>query len=896
MPIANNTRLGPYQIVGSIGAGGMGEVYRARDTKLNRDVAIKVLPDLFATDPERLARFEREAHVLASLNHPNIAQIHGVEESAGTRALVMELVDGRTVDELTPTLEVGDMISIGRQIAEALEAAHEQGIVHRDLKPANIKVRPDGTVKVLDFGLAKAFDAGPPSGEAMNSPTLTVNATQMGVIIGTAAYMAPEQARGKTVDKRADVWALGAVLYEMLAGARPFQGETVSDTIAAVLTKDPDWSRVRPDAPPFLIELAKRCLRKDPRRRPQSIGDVRLALEEGGTDPGAPSAPSIARPAVGTRWAMAAVLLAAGAAAGFAVSWAFKPNPPRAPRTVPMYVGEGVSLALEEAPAFALSRDGSTLAFVGGTGNSRKLYTRRLDALALTAIAGTEGASSPFFSPDGQWLAFISNESLKKVPTSGVSPAIRLTTATDRGGVWLDDDTIIYAPDRAGPLFRISASGGQPTRVTQVGNQLPTAHRFPTWLPERPAVLFTARDEIDAIPLILAVDLNTGVQTTIMTGAYHPIYVAPGRLLFMRNSSLYSTGFDVDRLRVNGPEIRITDALRASIEVMAGQFAASGATLLYQPGTLSTALDLAEVVWRDMMGKERPLLSEPATYRDLRFSPDGTRLAYAMLPGRAATDLWVFDRIRNLKTRLTYEAAVAEWWPVWTPDGRSIAYSEEWRERGQHGIRMIRADGSGDRETVTDTSQSADQDKQGWQLPMSFSRDAKYLLYQDLQRDTAADIWILPFAPRGQPQTFLKTPFYEGLPTFSPNGRWIAYVSNESGNFEIYVRPFPGPGPKHQISGNQTFDLHFWSNDGKKLFYRSGDGTRMMSVSVRTDGPVFEFEKPEVLFELNAERYPDLSFWGSFAAAPDGSGFALVKLIKPDSGARSNLMLMTDWQ
>jgi Tol biopolymer transport system component len=896
MPLNSNTRLGPYQIVSTIGAGGMGEVYRAHDTKLNRDVAIKVLPDLFAADLDRLARFEREAHVLASLNHPNIAQIYGVEESSGTRALVMELVDGRTLDELTPTLDIGDVVSIARQIAEALEAAHEQGIVHRDLKPANVKVRSDGTVKVLDFGLAKAFDVAAASGDAMNSPTLTVNATQMGVVIGTAAYMAPEQARGKAVDKRADVWAFGAVLYEMLARARPFDGETISDTIAAVLTKDPDWSKVPPDAPAFLIGLAQRCLRKDPRRRPQSIGDVRLALEEGSTDQGVTSAPAVVRPAGWKRWAIAALLLVVGGAAGFAISWMLKPQPLRVPRTVPMQIAENVTLALEEAPAFALSRDGSTIAFVGGAGNSRKLFTRRIDTVTAAPIAGTEGASSPFFSPDGQWLAFIANESLKKVRTSGVSPPVRLTAATDRGGVWLDDDTIIYAPDRAGPLFRISAGGGQPVTVTQAGNKLPTAHRFPTWIPEKPAVLFTARDEIDAIPMILAVDLNAGTQTTLMTGAYHPLYVAPGRLLFMRDSALYSTGFDVDRLRVIGPEIRITDAVRASVEVMAGHFAASGASLLYQSGTLSTALDLAEVVWRDTTGEERPLLTEPATYRDLRFSPDGTRLAYAMLPGRAATDLWVFDRIRNLKTRLTYEATVAEWWPVWTPDGRSIAYSEEWRGRGDHGIRMLRADGSGDHETLTDTRQSADRDKQGWQLPMTFSRDAKYLVYQDLRTDTAADIWILPFAPRGQPQPFLKTPFYEGLPAFSPNGRWIAYVSNESGHFEIYVRPYPGPGPKYQISGDQTFDLHFWSNDGKKLFYRSGDGSRMMSVPVRTDGPVFEFGKPEVLFELNAERYPDLSFWGSFAAAPDGSGFALVKLLQPESGARTHLMLMTDWR
>jgi serine/threonine-protein kinase len=552
-----------------------------------------------------------------------------------------------------------------------------------------------------------------------------------------------------------------------------------------------------------------------------------------------------------------------------------------------MQLAVDVPLALEEAPAFALSRDGTMLAFVGGSGNGRKLYIRRLDDPAATPLEGTDGASSPFFSPDGQWVGFMANESLKKVRIAGGTAPVRLTSATDRGGVWTDDDTIIYAQDRLGPLFRIAAGGGEPAAVTRIAgesvgrSQSPDSHRFPTWIPERATVLFTSRARGADAASIVAVDLRTGKQTSILAGAYHPVYSAPGRLLFMRESALFSVGFDVERLTVTGAERRIVDGVRANVDVRAGQFAASGPILLYQPGTLTTATDRAVMVWRDTKGKERPLMPDPDTYRDPRFSPDGKRLAYAVMPSGVGTDLWVFDRARELKTRLTYEANVAEWWPVWTPDGQSIAYSET-----TGGIRMIRGDGSGERQTLTENKS---------QVPMSFSPDGRYLAYYELHPETAGDIWILPFAPRGQPQAFLKTPFYEGLPMFSPNGRWIAYMSNESGNFELYVRPFPGPGPKYQISGDQTFDVHYWSADGSKLFYRSGDGRRVMSVPVRTDGAEFEFGKPSALFELDAEQYPDLAFWGSFAAAPDGSGFALVKRPQPESGARTFLMLMLDW-
>ena len=867
-------------MVAKLGEGGMGEVYRARDSKLHRDVAIKVLPDAFAADPDRLIRFERESQVLASLNHSHIAQIYGVEESGATRALVMELVEGQTLAEMMPRLTIDDIVSIARQIASALEAAHDHGVIHRDLKPANVMVRDDGTVKILDFGLAKAFDAsGGSNVDAMNSPTLTVHATQMGVVIGTAAYMAPEQARGKAVDRRADIWAFGVVLYEMLANVRAFEGNTVSDTMAAVLTKEPDWSKVRTDAPPFLIQLARRCLRKDPQRRLQAIGDARLATEDGAERNTIESSAVVDRvPA--WHWARTVALVAVAAGTGAMVTWSYAPRAVLTPHTLPMHLAVDVPLALEEAPAFALSRDAAMLAFVGGSSSSRKLYVRRLDAAVATPVAGTDGASSPFFSPDGQWLAFVSNDSLKKVRISGGGPPIRLAIATDRGGVWTDDDTIIYVQARAGGLFQIPADGGTPRELTRA-DATAASHRFPTLVREKPAVLFTGRGHTQSAPVIFALDLKTGTQTTVLAGAYHPVYWEPGRLLFMRDSVLFSAPFDVGRLTITGPEVKVTDALRSIPDVMSAQFTATSKILLYQPGAV--AHDASVIVWRGTDGREQPFLTDPDTYRDPRFSPDGRRLAYSVLPPGAGTDLWVFDRTRGLKTRLTYEASIPEWWPAWTPDGSAIAYSDN-----ENGIRLIRADGSGDRQVLT-------QNTQQWQVPMSFSPGAKHLAYTELNRETHGDIWVLPLAPKGEPQPFVKTPFHEHFPMFSPNGRWIAYGSNESGTFEVYVRPFPGPGPKYQISGDQSFDVHEWTADGTKLFYRSGDGRRMMSVPVRTDRTEFEFGKPSVLFELDPEQYPEMQFWGSFSAAPDGSGFALVKRLQPDSSARTHLMVMLDW-
>jgi serine/threonine-protein kinase len=884
MPISAGTRFGTYEITGSLGSGGMGEVYRARDTRLHRDVAVKILPDAFEADPDRRLRFEREAQVLASLNHPNIAQIHGVEESSGRPALVMELVEGRTLDQLDRALPVDEVVAIVRQMADALETAHEHGIIHRDLKPSNVKVRPDGAVKVLDFGLAKALDGASSSDvDAMNSPTLTVRGTQMGVIVGTAAYMAPEQARGKPVDRRADVWALGAVLFELLSGSRAFDGETVSDTLAAVLTRDPDWTKIKSGTPVSLVQLTRRCLRKDPRRRPQSAGDVRVALDDIAS--GEAEAVEVVPPAPPRNQRRTYAVLAAGLCALVAIGYllisSIRPSADRPARTIPMLLAEDVPLALQEAPAFAMSPDGTTLAFVGGDGSSRQLYVRRLDEPTATAIAGTVGASSPFFSPDGRWIAFVAAESLKKVRTTGGGLPERLTSATDRGGVWLNDDTIVYALNRASPLFRIPAAGGEASPLTSA--KPGATHRFPTALPERRALLFTARNAGESVPYIAAFDLQTGNQTTLIENAYHAVYGPPGRVLFMREGALYRAALDDERLTIAGPETRVLESLRGTADAMAGQYAASGPVLVYQAGKPGGALDRGIVVWRSVTGQEQPLIPEVDTYRDLQFSPNGRRLAYSVLPPGRPTDLWVFDRSRGLKTRLTYDEKVGEWWPVWSPDGRSLAYSAT-----ESGIKLMAGDGSGEKPTLTTNTQQ-------WQVPGSFSPDGRLLAYHELHRETAGDIWVAALGTNDPPKAFLRTPFYEGLPMFSPNGRWIAYTSNESGAYEIYVRPYPGPGPKHQISGDQTFDVHYWSADGTKLFYRSGDGRRMMSVPVQTDGTEFEFGKPSVLFELDPALYPDLQFWGSFAAAPDGSGFAIVKRTERETAVRTYLMLTLDW-
>jgi serine/threonine-protein kinase len=705
------TQIGPYEITAQIGAGGMGEVYRATDTNLGRDVAIKILPVAFAQDPERLARFEREARTLASLNHPNIAIIHGVEKSAGLYALVMELVEGETLaDRLARgATPLDEALPTARQIAEALEAAHEQGIVHRDLKPANIKLRPDGMVKVLDFGLAKIAEVNPSSvsgvGQSIGlagvsrSPTITTPAmTQLGMVLGTAAYMAPEQARGKPIDKRADIWSFAAVLFEMITGRRAFDGDDVSITLASVMMKEPDWAALPSTTPMPLRRLLVRCLTKDPKARLRDIGEARLQIEEllSGTIAEDTTSGASRRRSIWPAVSLAGVLLVVAMAAIAFIIWA----PWRRPATMPVRleasIGADVNLFTDQGPAAILSSDGTTLAFVAqnaGSGDPQ-LYVRRLDQLAATPLAGTEGARNPFFSPDGQWIAFFAGGKLKKVAISG-GAVVTLCEAPDgRGGSWADDGTIVFlpvatarpGPDGGGGLMRVSSAGGQPEPLTTIGEDELT-QRWPQMLPGGKAVLYTvtnvnaARNSAGAYA-----DANIVVQTVpkgtpkiVWRGGYFGRYLLSGHLVYVRDGTLFAAPFDVERLERTGEPVPVLEGMVFASNAGSAQISVSdGGALVYVPGGGLSA-GVTNLEWVSRTGQSTPLPTASATRNVIapgswamhRISPDGRRVA-VIIPTGIVPDLWIYDQERDLTSRLTTGAGAGA--PVWTPDGRRIVF------------------------------------------------------------------------------------------------------------------------------------------------------------------------------------------------------------------------------
>ena len=737
----------------------MGEVYRARDTKLNRDVALKILPESFTADPDRLARFRREAQVLASLNHPNIAAIYGFEDSGATHALVMEFVDGLTLAELidaagdhAPGLSLADALPIARQIAEALEAAHETGIIHRDLKPANVKVRADGTVKVLDFGLAKAIDPAESSASAIaNSPTLTARATQLGMIIGTAAYMAPEQARGRAVDRRADIWAFGVVAYEMLSGRRAFDGDDISITLASVLKEDVRWDALPADLPAPLQRLLRRCLEKDPKRRLSWIGEARLILE----DPASlnsdvaisPAAIAAAPPFPLWRrampWAFAALGL--GAALVSIALWApWRTTLVPIPRKLLVSIGVDASMVpFLGAPAI-LSPDGTTLAVVAqATGRPAEMFIRKLDQLQAAPLAGTEGASSPFFSPDGQWIAFFAGGKLKKVSVTGGAPVTLCDAEAGRGGTWADDDTIIFTPSGSQQvkLLRVSASGGAPAVFGTLGEGAVT-QRWPQALPGGKAVLYTehsAGNGFDSANLVVA-PLAGGAPKIVMRGAYYGRYVPSGstsgtrlasasereggHLLYMQQGTLFAVPFNLDRLETAGQAVPAIDGLSAlpGIGSASVAFSADG-TLVYVPGSAQSNANSIDWMTRD--GKTSTLRAAKAGWANPRFSPDGQKLAMDMTDGKQR-DIWVYDWARDTLTQLTFDAG-NDRYPVWTPDGKRIVFGSDRAKQGVLNLYWVNADGTGEPTRLTDSPNS--------QQPVSWHPSGKFLA---LSRECAA--------------------------------------------------------------------------------------------------------------------------------------------------------------
>ena len=920
MPLSPGTRFGACEVLSALGAGGMGEVYRARDTKLNRDVALKVLPESFATDPERLSRFKREAQVLASLNHPNIAAIYGLEEAeapsmgSGQSALVLELVEGPTLAELiSPSpqpspppgeratgkpLPLEDALPIAIQIAEALEAAHEKGIVHRDLKPANVKVTADGIVKVLDFGLAKALSPGGGEGwgegDAANSPTMTEATTRAGVILGTAAYMSPEQARGRPVDRRTDNWAFGCVLYELLTGKQAYSGETISDILASVLTKEPDWS-VLPSLPASVTKLLRRCLQKDARRRLQHIGDARLELEEAQAEPSG-TVDDAARPIAASRRGRGGILsyvgvgLAAAAAAAVA-TFMLSPAPERP--VIEFTVPVDLASFLANDPPLAITPDGSRIAFrAEREGGFSQLYIRSIDRADLTAVPDNETAHNPFFSPDGTWLGFFqdTDRALRTVSLqTGQVVTVTETQEGHNGAAWGEDGTIVFASFEGG-LGRVPAAGGVPEALTTVGPASGEIHQFPQFLPGGRAVIFTIVDPDSST--LAAVPLDGGEVTHLVSGADDAHY-ADGHLVYSTDGTLWAQPFDPDRLEVTG------DPISAGVDVGLtsdgpGNFAVSrSGTLVYSTPDLTTdnrlmIVNLAGVVEETLSD----WLDQP---RAVHVDPDGRRVFAISGPRAPTSDLWLYDLDGGPLVPLvsTTQAGPGEYYSAaWSPDGERIALGVAGTTAGLY---WIASDGSMrlpqpllEEALAGALSELANLGR----INVNQWLDETILIDTCTIAYSGCDIFALP-VDGSDPRPLLATDDDEFKPAVSPNGRWLAYVSDVTGQNEIWARPYAADGPPVRVSVDGGLQP-VWSHDGSELFYLQGS---ILSVDVLRgemmrahlpDPEELAFVRPELLFESPVL----LALDSSYDVLPDGR---FVMLEQPEGDAEAPFTVVVNW-
>ena len=889
MPLEPGDRIGPYEITGELGAGGMGVVYRARDTKLGREVALKVLPEAFAHDPDRSARFDREARLLASLNHPNIGGIHGLEDSQNTKALVLELVEGPTLADRIKQgpLAADDALAIARQIADALEAAHEAGVIHRDLKPANIKIAPDGTVKVLDFGLAKALDPGTGtegSDGLSASPTisLTAAATQLGMVIGTAAYMSPEQARGKPVDKRADVWAFGVVLYEMLAGARPFQGEDVSLTLASVMKSEVDVGSLPADVPPNVRTALRQCLAKDPKRRLRDIGDVRLLLE-GRLDAGGDWADLHPHAPASSRWAFAALGAVVGIAIGAGALWlsATAGSETAAP---PRHLVVTTPAPLDPTVnphRISLAPDGSFVVFqmssFGGTRGPLPLHVRRLDSPRSTPIAGTEGATVPFVSPDGQWIGYIVNRGVFRVPSDGgPSQQIVDTGGFASGASWGPDDTIVVFT--AGGLLRVDVNSGV-SEPLPVGDPAGTVLRatFPDHSPDGRFVAVTLVDEAGR-PVIATIRLDTG-ETRRHGPGTAPRFAPTGQLVYLADELLVAVAFDPATQETKGPPVRIMDEA-GSIDTSGGFSIADDGTLAYLTGD-GFAFGERSLAWAWRDGTVDTLPAPRQSYDQLALAPDGRRAA-AFVAGEN-DDLWLLDLERGVPERLTFDPA-GDRLPTWTVDGEHVLFMSA-RANGIFNLFRRRADGTGEVERLGSSPRL--------QGPFGVTPDGGEVLLIVGTVDGAGlgryDLAITALEPNAEVRPLLTSPFSENQPTVSPDGRWMAYRSDESGQDEIYVRSFPDVERQRiRISIGGGSDPA-WSADGRELFFRNGQ--TLMSVGI-PPGDRLDPGPPELVLE------GDFFFSGlgrKYAPHPDGERFLVIEGAAGELLGTNEINVVLDW-
>jgi Tol biopolymer transport system component len=892
MMLTPGVRIGPYDIQSPLGAGGMGEVYRARDTNLNRDVAVKILPEKFALDSDRMVRFQREARALAALNHPYIAAIYSLEEFRSTRALAMELVEGPTLaDRLEESgpMRIEDALPIARQIAEALEYAHERGIIHRDLKPANIKVTAGGTVKLLDFGLAKTLET---SSDALsglhetldNAPTFAV--TQTGIIVGTAAYMPPEQARGETVDRRADIWAFGCVLYEMITGSRPFPGPTVSDVLAAVLRAEPDWQALPEGTPSGVRELLRRCLTKDARKRLRDIGDARIALDEMMTENEA-SAVQLADSAAGRKsslvrvlpWGATAVLLLATAVLASMLYRRTADFPETAMISEILHAGRGAGGSLERITQPQVSRDGQRLVYVApGPDRKSLLWVRSLNSTEeASPLKGTEGAYDPFWSPDGRYIAFFAGLKLMKIEVSG-GPATEISDVTlGTGGAWTADNFILFGPGSISPIYRVSANGGQAKPLTSLNaSRAETGHRAPQLLPDNDHFLYYVVSSSPGASGIYVGSLNGGEPALLLRVNARTFFASGNYVFFNQDGALMARPFDSHRLEISGDPVAI-----ASLPEGYGVMDVTGSDngiLVYVSGQAQANQQLQ---WFNRDGTPAEIIADKSVFYTPRISPDEKEVAVAVVTSAATRDIRIYDLAQRVPRRLTFDK-LHNWTPVWSPlnykGGRKLAFSTN--PKGQFHIYSKSADGTGMVEPLVEGDATEYVDS-WWGDYIAYARG-------DQKTTPVWDIWVLPLSGDRKPLPFLQGPFNKEQPTFSPNGKWMAYAADETGTgkWEVYVTSFPKKNGNWQVSlGGGRHPR--WRSDSKELFYMA-PGLLMAADIQEKDDSIAVGTRHELFPTTAASPYRN------YDVTADGSRFIIITT--SGQPGTMGLTLIQNWQ
>jgi serine/threonine protein kinase len=864
----------------------MGEVYRARDAKLKRDVAIKILPEEFSRDSDRVTRFQREAEALAALNHQNIAGIYDLQQSEKTRFLVLELVEGETLADIIHkrgALPLDEVLSIAKQICEALEAAHEKGIVHRDLKPANVKILPDGKVKVLDFGLAKALDITPADPALSNSPTLSMAATNAGIILGTAAYMSPEQAKGRSVDRRTDIFAFGCVLFEIVTGQPAFDGEDVTDILSRILQRDPDWTRLPGNVPPPIQTLLRICLEKDVKKRRQTAADVRIDLDQTTASP-AKDRPLVA--AHSTPWAWIASFTIA-----VALIWALMiPAVHHLQETAPPELRLEINTPSTASPLeFALSPDGRFIVVVASGDGPQRLWLRALDKTGAQPIVGTEGANYPFWSPDSRSIGFFASNKLYRIDVTGGPPQVITNASIARGGAWNSAGTILFCESVSSPMFRVPASGGEPVVAIPLDTSRYIGYRYPQFLPDGQHFLFYAQGAADVGGIFLG--SLSGEEPKRLTAADTAgAYVKPDWVVFVRQGTLVARHLDLAHRTLTGDPIVVADPIAYDGSTFLGAFSIStDGRIAYRSG----GAELRQLQWFDRAGKALGPAGEPDPNGLLapELSPDERRVAMDRTI-QTNRDIWLMDLMRGGLTRLTFDPAI-DGFPVWSPDGTKIVFESS--RKGSYDMWLMLANKTGSEELLFGTPMN--------EWPVHWSKDGRFLLYYQSGSTTGSDLWALPMSggetqghqatavnnEQGRkPIVVANTKFEERQGQFSPDGRWVAYETNESGRFEIVVQPFPDPSSKVQVSTNGGTQPR-WRADGKELYFIAPD-RKLMAVPVTVVGTNFEPGKPVPLFQTRIMIGPAAAFRAQYAVSHDDR-FLIAQLVEESNVTPITLIL-----